>query len=434
VIGRQSVELLERASPIPGRELALAYSTLALLCLNADDAQGTAAFGRRALELAEALDDSKVRLHALNSLGTMELLAGAGEGRAKLEESLELAREAGLDEDAGRAYINLAWAANRSRSYAGLEPHLQAGLEYCSERGLVLWRHYLLAYRARCALDQGRWPEAAESSQEILRDPRTMLPRIPALVVVGLLRARRGDPDPWPPLDEALSLAEPTGELQFIAPVAAARAEVAWLEGRPEAVAVETEATLAWARQRQAAWVVGELACWRRRAGLEPAAPDGAAEPYTLELSGQWARAAEVWIDRGCPYEAALALAGANDLDALRRALSELQRLGGRAAASIVARRLRELGARGLPRGPRPGTRANAARLTARQLEILELLTQGLRNAEIAERLSLSIRTVDHHVSAVLDKLGARSRTEAGRLAAGLGIDTAQDRQPGTPT
>ena len=128
---------------------------------------------------------------------------------------------------------------------------------------------------------------------------------------------------------------------------------------------------------------------------------------------------------RGCPYESALALASAPEQDALRRALSELQRLGARPAASIVARRLRELGVRGVPRGPRVGTRANAAQLTARQLEILELLTQGLRNAEIADRLYLSARTVDHHVSAILDKLGARTRTEATRQAAELGIQPA---------
>ena len=82
-----------------------------------------------------------------------------------------------------------------------------------------------------------------------------------------------------------------------------------------------------------------------------------------------------------------------------------------------MSRRLRELGTRGLPRGPRPGTRANAANLTARELEILELLVDGLRNGEIAERLVLSARTVDHHVSAILGKLGVRSRTEASRQA-----------------
>jgi DNA-binding CsgD family transcriptional regulator len=216
--------------------------------------------------------------------------------------------------------------------------------------------------------------------------------------------------------------------------VAAARAEAAWLEGNTEAVAAATEAALDLARQRRAAWMVGELACWRWRAGIGQPAVDGTAEPFALELSGQSQQAAEFWTQRGCRYEAALALASAKDHNALRRALAELQELGARTAASIVGRRLREAGVRGISRGPHSATRSNAAHLTARQLEILGLLTEGLRNSEIADRLYLSARTVDHHVSAVLDKLGARSRTEAIQQAARLGIHQSQDGQTATLT
>ena len=82
-------------------------------------------------------------------------------------------------------------------------------------------------------------------------------------------------------------------------------------------------------------------------------------------------------------------------------------------AAAIVSRRLRTLGVRGVARGPRPSTRANAAALTAREFDVLRLLADGLRNAAIAERLFLSSRTVEHHVSAILGKLGVESRSEA---------------------
>jgi DNA-binding CsgD family transcriptional regulator len=167
---------------------------------------------------------------------------------------------------------------------------------------------------------------------------------------------------------------------------------------------------------------VGELACWRWRAGIEEEVPPGAAEPYAVEIAGDWRRAADLWAKLGCPYEAALALADADDDDALRRALQELQRLGARPAAAIVARRLRERGARGLPRGPRPGTQQNPANLTPRELEILALVAQGMRNAEIAERLFLSPRTVDHHVSAILRKLDVDSRGQASTEAVRLGL------------
>ena len=163
---------------------------------------------------------------------------------------------------------------------------------------------------------------------------------------------------------------------------------------------------------------LGELGVWRRRAGIDGEV-SGAAEPYAAELAGDWREAAKQWTQLGCPYEAALALAHADEEKPLWQALTELQRLEARPAAAIVARKLRELGVR-VPRGARASTRANAAALTSRELDVLRLLTEGARNATIAERLFLSSRTVEHHVSSILSKLGVRSRgaavAEAGRL------------------
>ena len=243
---------------------------------------------------------------------------------------------------------------------------------------------------------------------------------IQALSVIGRLRARRGDPGTWAPLDEALGLAG--HELQRLEPVATARAEAAWLTGDPARVAGETDAVLELARRCEAPWVIGELLCWRRRAGVEEEPGGAVAEPYALELAGAYEEASERWAALGCPYEAALALAGASDEALLRRSLDELLALGAGAAAAIVGRRLRERGAANLPRVPRAATRENPAQLTARELEVLALLAEGLRNRDIAGRLFLSTKTVDHHVSAILRKLGARSRGEAAVQASRLGL------------
>jgi DNA-binding CsgD family transcriptional regulator len=231
----------------------------------------------------------------------------------------------------------------------------------------------------------------------------------------------------WPPLDEAWALAEPTGELLRIVPVAAARAEAAWLAGRKEDVAVATEVGFDLAVRLRSPWFAGELACWRRRAGVVESVATEVARPYALELDGAHLAAAESWTHLGCPYEAALTRAHAEDADARRQALVELQTLGARPAAGLVSRRLRERGARGLPRGPRPSTRANPSGLTTRELEVLSLVADGLRNADIARRLVLSPKTVDHHVSAILHKLDVRTRGQAAAQAARLEL-LAQDR------
>ena len=159
-------------------------------------------------------------------------------------------------------------------------------------------------------------------------------------MVLGLVRARRGDPDAGSFLDDALELAAPTHELPRIAPVAAARAEAAWLQGDSEGVDRATKDAFDLALQRGAAWPLGELAYWRWRAGLLSEAPAGAAPPYAAQIAGNWARAADLWAEIGCPYETALALADADDEESLRRALDGLQRLGALPAAAIVAARL----------------------------------------------------------------------------------------------
>jgi len=139
---------------------------------------------------------------------------------------------------------------------------------------------------------------------------------------------------------------------------------------------------------------------------------------FDLHVMGRFRDAANEFRARGCPFEAADALSDSDDEHDLRRALDILQELGATARAAQVSKRLRSLGARAIPRGPRASTRAHGSGLTAREAEVAELLAAGLSNAQIADKLVVSAKTVDHHVSAVLTKLGVASRRDVGAALA----------------
>ena len=250
--------------------------------------------------------------------------------------------------------------------------------------------------------------------------------RIVALTALGQVCARRGSPEAAASLDEALALAERTGQLMRLGPVRAARAEAALLAGdtaraRAEALAVRE---LVFARGNR--WQRGEIAWLLWQAGDRDVPTDDLAEPYALQIAGDFAGAAAAWQELGCPYEEACALAESDDPRLVRRAIDDLRASSGRSRPSMHAiRRLRALGVHDLPalrRGPRATTRANPAGLTRREAEVLALVAAGLRNAEIAERLYLTPKTVSHHLSAIYAKLGVETRTEAAHAASQLGI------------
>jgi tetratricopeptide (TPR) repeat protein len=259
----EAVELLERLPP--GHELAMAYATVSQRRMAVEDLEQATAWGRRALALAQGLDDIEGIVYALANIGAAELQTGSDDGRMKLEQALSLAQEHGLEDYAGRTFLNVVVWALRCRELDLADAYLEPGLQYCRERGLDTWRLYLLACRARLELHRGHWDEAADSAALVLRDPRSAtFARGLALTTLGLVRARRGDPEHSAPLAEEQAVAWSTEELHRIGPVAAARAEAACLAGEHATVEQETERRC---RSRSSAGRNGWSASWRTGAG-----------------------------------------------------------------------------------------------------------------------------------------------------------------------
>ncbi|MEA2270057.1 MAG: hypothetical protein QOC64_2667 [Solirubrobacteraceae bacterium] len=417
-VGDRSIAVLE-AFP-DSRELAMALSGRSQLAMLAERHEEAIALGTRAVRLARRIDDRETVAHALTNVGTTLLGRSEHErGRALLEEAFTLADEAGQDDHAARALVNLATSTLvRRRDDARVGDDVDRALRFARERELDGYVQYLLGARANLRLLRGEWRAAEADARSALElGERPGVSQCPALVALGRLQARRGESEAGATLDEAWRRAVMSQELQRLAPAAAARAEHAWLDGDLPGTAAAARPAYELATAHDDVWARGELAYWLWRAGAPVRPRDDDPEPYARSIAGDWRGAAASWSALGFPYESADALCDADDDAARLEALARFDEYGAARAASQLRRRLRAAGVRRIPRGPRPASRAGPAGLTPRETEVLELIVQGATNAQIARTLVIAPKTVDHHVSAVLAKLGVGSRREAGAAA-----------------
>ena len=428
----EAVTVLE-GLPTPGLELARAYAALAQRYQNTGVFPEAVGAARRGLAIAESLGDEAVAAHARTTLGVCQLYSGQEGGRELLTRAARRAAAAGLFEDASRALINIVQRGRDDRDYALVDRYGAEAVALTEEHDLDLFRRILLVDLAEAVFERGRWLEAEHQLRALLREPDTApLVRARAEAVLGRLLARRGDPGARDAIQRAASTAataDEAGELAMY--VHLVSAESAWLTGDAGRAATEGKACLSSLEQlttRSAAgeWEAAEIRFWAWKVGVLQYGPTDGPPPYRDHAAVRLREAAAAWERLGCPYQQGLALADSRDEHDLRRALVLFHRLGARPMAARVTKRLESIGAQHIARGPRPGTRSNPGGLTARQLDILSLLARGLRNAEIAEQLFLSPKTVDHHVSAVLRKLGATSRAEAVDKAARAGLVSRQ--------
>jgi DNA-binding CsgD family transcriptional regulator/energy-coupling factor transporter ATP-binding protein EcfA2 len=415
--GAEAIAVLEATGD--RRLLALALSNQSQLHMLAHRATDCVAVGERAVALAREVGDAAILSHALLNVGSARWQLGDPVAWSLMEESLRVALAAGEVEHACRSCVVLGWHQLDDLHLDDAERTLAEGISLAERHDHLGFLGYLTVELGMLKVARAEWDDAVRAARRGLADAPMV--RHGALTVLGRVRVRRGEPGGDELLGEAWALAVELEELQRTGPTAAARAEAAWLAGDHAAVQAVAGPVYEEARRLGHIPLQAELGYWLTKAG-QAVPPLVSEHPYALQAAGRWREAAAAWQAAGYPYEHAAALAESPDPQGRLAALAALDGLGAAPLARLVRTGLRRLGVARVPRGPVGATRQNPAGLTERQVQVLRLLSQGCTNAEIADRLVVSTRTVDSHVAAVLAKLGVGTRRAAAAKAADLGL------------
>jgi DNA-binding CsgD family transcriptional regulator len=405
---KQSLILLEPLGPDP--ELARSLAALASEVWNDDAAEGQSMMDR-ALAMIRELDDPAASSNVLNDSAWVAYLRG-DDWRPNLAEALRVAQDAKAEAEIARAYTNSYAMYAGDFRFAEGERFWREGVVFCDDRDLTTYASCLRGHRALALLDLGRWDDAKAVTDQVFGTGASPVNLITSQVTLGMILARRGLPGADDVLDAAVEEADGIAEGAWIALTRLASAERHWLRGNDGAARDDVD------RVRASLGGIepdedSQTAVWERRLGCRPRHVLEPREPWATWLSGDARAAAARWDGLDCPYYAALSLHDSDREDDLREAIARFEALGADAAARRTRLKMKELGHRSVPVGARASTREHPFGLTRREDEVLGLLCEGLTNEQIAGRLVLSTRTVDHHVSAVLNKLGVGSRGAA---------------------
>ena len=418
----QAIEILgDQPSSNPK---AMAFSNMSQLKMLSDQRDECIVWGEKAIAMAKELADEETLSHALNNVGTvqMRIHSSGQKGIELLQQSLEIALNNSYEEHAVRAYINLGSNAVVMKDYAFAKKILEEGIQYCEERDLDHGRPYLLAYKARLYLETGHWNEAYRIADILVKnEDQSPIFKIGALVVVATIKMRRGERDLVPLLIEAKEKAFDTMEAQRIIPIMVALLEYEWITGTSFIGKADLEYAVTMNEHTGNIYEKSQFAFWLFKTRKQKLSLEEFYEGYQVSNLKMAVKAAGLWKLLGCPYEQALSLFEGSDADK-RMAIEIVHRLGADAIYEKMKFQMRASGIKSIPRGIRKSTRSNPANLTERELDVLQLLNEGLQNKEIAARLFISPKTVDHHISSIFFKLDVNSRAKAVQEAVHLNI------------
>jgi DNA-binding CsgD family transcriptional regulator len=397
------------------RAKAMAFSNMSQLKMLADQPDECIAWGEKAIAMAKELNDEEILSHALNNVGDvyMRIPFSKQKGIGLLQQSLDIALRNSYHEHAARAYTNLGSSAIVMKDYTLAKEVLEKGIQYCEERDLDSWTAYMQAEKARLYLKTGHWKEAYTLAENLRRD-EDLVPIVKTgiLAVIGTIKARNGDPDVLPLLLESKKIALETMELQRIIPAFVALLEYEWITSRLYIEKEDLDAAISMVKEMGNIYENNEFAFWLLKAREDHLQLKEKFAGYEINNISTALKAAVLWGQLHCPYEQALALFEGKEEDK-KNAASIMQKLGAAAVYEKLKFNMRNSGIKSIPRGIRKSTMSNPANLTERELDVLQLLKDGLQNKEIADRLFISPKTVDHHVSSIFFKLEVNSRAKA---------------------
>ena len=417
----QAIEVLNNQPASKAK--AMAYSNMSQLKMFADAPGESIYWGEKAITLAKELNDNAILSYALGNVGSVQIRIPAQrqEGLELLQQSLDIALQNSYHEHAARAYAKLGFSGIIIKDNELANRSIETGIPYCEENNLDLWRLYILGIKASLKLDTGNWNEAAAIADSLIKNEATSkMIKIFALTVLARIKMRRGnEEDLLSILTEAKEMAFETIELQRIIRALTAFLEYEWITGRRFIEKEALESTIKMIEELGNIYDNSEFAFWLLKARDQKLQLKETYEGYDMSSPAKAKSAAALWKKSGFPFNEALALLEGNE-DDKREAIKIVQDLGANAIYEKMKFDMRNAGIKSIPRGIRKATRSNAAHLTERELDVLQLMKEGLQNKEIGAKLFISPRTVDHHISSILFKLDVNSRAKAVRQAVHL--------------
>ena len=420
-----AIEAIEIMRDQPSsRTKAMAFSNMSQLKMLSDQPDECISWGEKAIEMAKELADDEILSHALNNVGVvqMRIRSARQKGIELLQQSLKIALKNSFDEPAARSYTNLVINAVEMNDYPFAEKILEEGIQYCKERDLDSFTSHLLAYKARLNLEIGKWDEAYRIADNLIKnEDQLAIVKIWALIVLATIKMRRGEGDLLPFLLEAKEKAFETMESTKIIPSLVTLLEYEWITGTRIIEKEDLENVIPMVEQTSKFFQKNEFVFWFKRARKQQVQIQEFYEGFRVDNPTEARNAANLWEQIGCPYEQALTLFEGNEADK-RIAVEIVHNLGADAVYEKMKLEMRRSGIKNIPRGIRKTTQSNSAHLTERELDVLQLLKEGLQNKEIASRLFISPKTVDHHISSIFFKLDVKSRTKAVQEAMKLEI------------